>query len=930
MTEGLENTRLDRLIVSTEQGDDTTPKWTAEDVLLSSTNLFQHEENDVASPFAKIHHEEGDTGRIYYLQYDVIKRDIVSRHEDDLSNLITSWLEDWEQDNLQISSRVVHHEKDFVPAEHLQMPELLEELVHEVDSYEEVEEESADAICAHLQSVIELIQCKRRQPVGDSNSNLDQAPTWAKERTAAGQDGAKLFESPLRSEGAKQITSPSIESSICIQLMEDKMLKIVNAGIKPLVTKIDANTAAIALTFPQSSETKEKLTPAALGALIQSIAGNMKLMAIRVNEATDLVDTFRTELSADLTNAEAGEYAREQDTIAALDNLSQSMQVWFTEGDGKKYQSEGLEEAITSIDEISEELKSKGGARARRLQNKGKTTLPPETLSPLHGRFYLPSPLILRPIVQSSYQAGSAQKADRVYPASGFSEHFLTLYMNREIDPWTYVPPKHVRDNDGIVRSGATLAVKLLFTEYTSNTGEVTFPFEGMSKNEEGYYCLHGENRSLLQEAREFLVEGLRRWMEDETVQVSMLLTPNRVDLTQEAKSTTNVTSTASTGVPSPQTMHSLEQGLDMNTPPKQKAPHNILELSKSTQNTGTPSSESGIQPKNLESIFQLDPTCTHGRDPPGLDISVFQQASSSLPPTPTALPEVTDKPRVMLEKDSLVSTEVEMPKPKGSLPEIVVAMGISEMKKTGKNSRPSSGQAPDEGIEKEKQLTDEERKSTNTTALVPEKEIISLSTAQVEKLSGMKDAELQQTQGQRSNAGEIEEEQTLVEMEAEQQMLDTSKTECGEPSITVQIEPASKATAKTPVIKPTVEFQGVSTRRAKVPLKSPVDEIEHTLHRGRRANKSKVVHLELATSISMLSPQAESAEGKEKQLTVTMPSKVTPKLGSSKRKSEEKVPSKIVPRKDKLQPAINTIFEHVTKTRGNGNATISKHNGST
>ena len=32
------------------------------------------------------------------------------------------------------------------------------------------------------------------------------------------------------------------------------------------------------------------------------------------------------------------------------------MQVWFTEGDGKKYQSEGLEEAITSIDEISEEL----------------------------------------------------------------------------------------------------------------------------------------------------------------------------------------------------------------------------------------------------------------------------------------------------------------------------------------------------------------------------------------------------------------------------------------------------------------------------------------------------------------------------------------------------------------------------------------------
>ena len=78
-----------------------------------------------------------------------------------------------------------------------------------------------------------------------------------------------------------------------------------------------------------------------------------------------------------------------------------------------------------------------------------------------------------------------------------------------------------------------------------------------------------------------------------------------------------------------------------------------------------------------------------------------------------------------------------------------------------------------------------------------------------------------------------------------------------------------------------------------------------------------------------MLSLQAESAEGKEKQLTVTMTSKVTPKLGSSNRKSEEKLISKIVPRKDKLQPAINTIFEHVTKIRGNENAKISKHNGS-
>jgi len=321
--------------------------------------------------------------------------------------------------------------------------------------YKEVEEESADTICAHLQSVIKPIQSKRRPPVGDARINLVRASTSAKERTYAKHDGAKLIESPLWSDGATQIMSPSDVSSICIQFMEDKMLKIVNAGIKPLLaTKIDANTAAIALTFPQSSETKEQMTPTptALGTLIQSIAGNMKLMAIRVNKTTDLVDTFRTELSVDLTNAEAGEYARKQDTIAALDNLSQSMQVWFTEGAGKKYQSEGLKEAITLIDRISEELQSKGETRARRLQSQVNATSPPKTSFPLHGRFYLPSPSILHPIVQSSYQAGSAQKADRVYPASVFNDHFLILYMNWEIDLWTYQPPKHdVRDNDGIV-----------------------------------------------------------------------------------------------------------------------------------------------------------------------------------------------------------------------------------------------------------------------------------------------------------------------------------------------------------------------------------------------------------------------------------------------------------------------------------------------
>jgi len=49
-----------------------------------------------------------------------------------------------------------------------------------------------------------------------------------------------------------------------------------------------------------------------------------------------------------------------------------------------------------------------------------------------------------------------------------------------------------------------------------------------------------------------------------------------------------------------------------------------------------------------------------------------------------------------------------------------------------------------------------------------------------------------------------------------------------------------------------------------------------------------------------------------------TMLSKVTPKLVGSNMKSEEKLISKVVPQQDRLQPAINTIFENVTRKKGN------------
>ena len=57
---------------------------------------------------------------------------------------------------------------------------------------------------------------------------------------------------------------------------------------------------------------------------------------------------------------------------------------------------------------------------------------------------------------------------------------------------------------------------------------------------------------------------------------------------------------------------------------------------------------------------------------------------------------------------------------PKGSLTITVEAMGTSEMKTTGTNNRLGSGQAPDEGVEKEKQLTDDERESTTTKEASP------------------------------------------------------------------------------------------------------------------------------------------------------------------------------------------------------------------
>jgi len=76
------------------------------------------------------------------------------------------------------------------------------------------------------------------------------------------------------------------------------------------------------------------------------------------------------------------------------------------------------------------------------------------------------------------------------------------------------------------------MAVILLFTTYTLDTEAITFPFEGMSRNEDGFYCLHGRDPQLLRESRGYLFQGLKRWMDDTSVKVLMILSDQSVDLT--------------------------------------------------------------------------------------------------------------------------------------------------------------------------------------------------------------------------------------------------------------------------------------------------------------------------------------------------------------------------------------------------------------
>jgi len=112
----------------------------------------------------------------------------------------------------------------------------------------------------------------------------------------------------------------------------------------------------------------------------------------------------------------------------------------------------------------------------------------------------------------------------------------------------------------------------------------ITIPFKGMSVNEEGFYCLHGPDPSLLLEARQYLINGLRRWTDDESVRVSMVLSAKPLDLTQDQSEPT----------------------------------------------------DSSIQPRQLGAEFQLAPGTTDQGDPPGIDISMLQQPSNSPPPTPS------------------------------------------------------------------------------------------------------------------------------------------------------------------------------------------------------------------------------------------------------------------------------------------------------
>jgi len=74
------------------------------------------------------------------------------------------------------------------------------------------------------------------------------------------------------------------------------------------------------------------------------------------------------------------------------------------------------------------------------------------------------------------------------------------------------------------------------------------------------------------------------------------------------------------------------------------------------------------------------------------LDILVFQQASSSLPPTPTALPKTADNLSVIVEKEALASTEVETSMSKKSLEVTAETTGTAEMRTTGTNDKLCSG----------------------------------------------------------------------------------------------------------------------------------------------------------------------------------------------------------------------------------------------
>ena len=436
-------------------------------LLLTSDRIFSGDDGAlVPSPIDKIH--EGKSGS-FTLQYDVEDHPLVMANVDNLIRLFHFWLEPWEIGGLQFS---------FAKTP-------------ECPSNRPAETETVDGRSIRLDHTA----YSGLKPIGNSNAAMAKEPQsrLANESESRGNDQRDQFE------------------------WERDELKDLVDKLERVASESQAEMKGL----------RQQIASLERGQGNLSEHNNSKTEATQAGGECGQTRTSSTVAMSTPTRGkeEAGEEhpatgnAGMRLVLEKANNASVGSGMIDMSQDSDEETDAGNIETKPASKELPADAKHEKA-------DSGSTTTPPAPIVSTikTPRFHLPTDDGIKMMVQHGLEMGSILKIDRLYSKEELDKYYIPLYgLDPAIDMFsgTVTPGSTNIDEQEELPSVATL----VFCSYFQQAGaDVSFPFTGMSKDNNGNYAIHGSDFGLMSAARDDLQEYLRQHLRSESVVVDGVL----------------------------------------------------------------------------------------------------------------------------------------------------------------------------------------------------------------------------------------------------------------------------------------------------------------------------------------------------------------------------------------------------------------------